>query len=120
MQAFDLLDLQEEHGRSGSAYLEFLRVSSMSAGLYVLPTGGDDPQQPHAEDEIYVVMRGKGRFLVGEEDRAVAAGTVLFVATGAVHRFHQITEDLHLIVVFAPAEDAVSSTAPVTTREVTR
>ena len=56
MLTFTLPSLAREATRaeSGRLYLEFLRVSSMSAGLYVLPAGGVDPQKPHMEDEMYL------------------------------------------------------------------
>ena len=109
MNAFEISNLQSEIERSGQRWLEFLRVPALSAGLYRLlarvgPAGGNDPQQPHTEDEIYYVIRGRARFRAGTEDRAVAPGTVLFVPGGVEHCFHSISEDLVLLVVFAPAE----------------
>ncbi|MCH9647084.1 MAG: cupin domain-containing protein [Deltaproteobacteria bacterium] len=85
-------------------YFEFLRRDSMSAGIYRLPVGATDLQSPHGQDELYYVLEGKGRFRVEGEDRPVAAGSLLFVAAHAEHRFHSITEDLALLVFFAPAE----------------
>jgi quercetin dioxygenase-like cupin family protein len=85
-------------------YNEFLRSDSLSVGLYTLPAGGTDPQQPHTEDEVYYVVRGRGSIFVGGENRPVEAGSVVFVAAGIEHRFHSITEDLHIVVFFAPAE----------------
>jgi mannose-6-phosphate isomerase-like protein (cupin superfamily) len=70
----------------------------------VLPAGARDPQEPHTEDEVYHVVGGKGRIRVGEEDRTVEAGTVVFVEAGVDHRFHSIEEDLTVLVFFAPAE----------------
>ena len=89
-------------------YAEFLRIPAMSCGVYVLKAGEEDKQGPHNEDEIYVVMRGVARMKVRpanqlEEDRAVASGDVIFVAAKDEHRFHSITEELVLLVVFAPA-----------------
>nr|MCU0494980.1 cupin domain-containing protein [Chloroflexaceae bacterium] len=52
----------------------------------------------------YVVMRGRGVIRVANEDRPVAAGSVVFVAAGVEHRFHSISEELAVLVVFAPAE----------------
>ncbi len=85
-------------------YEEFLRVPAMSAGLYVLPAGSTDPQRPHHEDEMYYVLRGRAQFKAGNEDREICAGSVLFVAAELEHRFHDITEELALLVFFAPAE----------------
>lgn len=104
MTAFELDDLAAERERAGKLYHEFLRVPAMSAGLYHLKAGGVDPQQPHHEDEAYVVMRGKGKIMVDGEDRDVQAGSVIFVPAHVEHRFHTITEDMEILVFFAPAE----------------
>lgn len=104
MQAFELAELAEQQLGSGKLYLEFLRETSLSMGLYVLPAGGTDPQKPHTEDEIYYVVSGRARIRVGEEDREVTAGSVVFVARNVEHRFHSIEEELRVLVFFAPAE----------------
>lgn len=89
-------------------YLEFLRVPDLSAGLYVLEAGASDPQQPHAEDEIYVVLRGRCGFRVGAEERDVGPGSVLFVPGRQEHRFLDIRERLEALVFFGPAEGSRS------------
>ena len=99
-----LPELQELRREADRAYLEFLRTDSLSAGLYVLPVGGVDRQSPHREDEVYVVLSGRGRFTAGAETVDVEPGDTLFVAAGVPHRFHDITEELQLAVVFAPPE----------------
>jgi mannose-6-phosphate isomerase-like protein (cupin superfamily) len=104
MDLFELTRLLERRRASGERYLEFLRVPALSAGVYVLPAGGRDPQRPHREDEVYYVAEGHGTIRVGTEDRAVEAGTVVYVPGGVEHRFHSITEDLKVLVFFAPAE----------------
>ncbi len=101
---FTLADLSATRAHSGKLYHEFLRVPSMSAGLYELAAGATDPQQPHTEDELYYVVRGKAHIRVGEEDAPVEAGSLIFVAANVEHRFHSITEDLSILVFFAPAE----------------
>ena len=73
------------------------------AGL-LLEAGATDPQSPHTEDELYVVMSGRAMVTVGEEDRPIRAGSVIFVAAGVDHRFHDIDERLVLLVMFGPAE----------------
>lgn len=89
---------------AGHNYFELIRVPAMSAGLYVLQPGEPDRQAPHREDELYYVVRGRAEIRVGEENRAVAPGSAVFVAAGVEHHFHAITEELHVLVVFAPAE----------------
>jgi quercetin dioxygenase-like cupin family protein len=97
-------EIEEQRAESGKLYREFLRVPEMSAGLYVLPAGAADPQKPHREDEIYYVIRGRARFKAGSEDREISAGSVIFVAAQVGHRFYDITEELVVLVIFAPAE----------------
>lgn len=99
-----IAEIADQRSQSGKLYHEFLRVPSMSAGLYVLAAGATDLQKPHHEDEIYYVIRGRGRFRAGDEVREITAGSVLFVAAEVEHRFHDVTEELALLVFFAPAE----------------
>jgi mannose-6-phosphate isomerase-like protein (cupin superfamily) len=99
-----LPEIEEQRVQSGKTYREFLRVPAMSAGLYLLPAGATDRQKPHREDEIYYVVRGSARFKAGSEDREVSVGSVIFVAAEVGHRFYDITEELAVLVFFAPAE----------------
>lgn len=101
---FEATALARERAASGKAYHEFFRAPTLSVGVYALPKGGTDPQSPHAEDEIYHVIRGRARFRAGESDRDVGPGSILFVRAGVEHRFHAIEEDLLVLVAFAPAE----------------
>jgi mannose-6-phosphate isomerase-like protein (cupin superfamily) len=101
---FNIADAETHRKQSGKRYAEFLRVPAMSAGIYVLPSGGTDPQSPHKEDEMYYVVRGRARMRAGSEDQPVSEGSIVFVAAGVEHRFHDITEDLVVLVYFAPAE----------------
>jgi mannose-6-phosphate isomerase-like protein (cupin superfamily) len=101
--AFEMPELLQRQARSGQPFVEFLRVASMSAEIYAIPVGGVDRQTPHAEDEVYLVVRGKAVFRAAGEDRPVQPGTVLYVRAGLEHRFHSIVEDLAVLVLFAPA-----------------
>jgi mannose-6-phosphate isomerase-like protein (cupin superfamily) len=61
---------------------------------------GTDPQQPHSQDEIYIVQTGSGYFVCGEERKAFEAGEALFVPAGVVHRFEDFSDDFAAWVVF--------------------
>jgi mannose-6-phosphate isomerase-like protein (cupin superfamily) len=104
MEAFELAQLVTQRNRSNSPYLEFIRKSSMSIGIYMLTAGATDHQQPHTEDEVYYIIQGRALIQVADENRPVEAGSVVFVAAKVEHRFHTITEDLTILVFFAPAE----------------
>ncbi len=109
MDAFELADLVARRDASDKPYLEFLSVPDLSLGLYVLAVDQPDLQPPHAEDEAYYVVSGRGRITVGDEVRDVHPGTIVFVAATVAHRFHDITEDLTLLVMFGPAEGSRAS-----------
>ena len=104
MDAFELADLVAQQKDTGKRYLEFLRVPSLSVGLYALPAGDIDPQQPHDEDEVYYVAKGRAKIMVAGEDHDIGPGSTVFIGAHVEHRFHSITEDLELIVFFAPPE----------------
>src|SRR6185295_1346269 len=104
MHIFELSELDRQRADEGKAFFEFLRVPPLSLGIYTLAAGAADPQQPHTEDEAYDIVAGRARILVGDDDRPVQPGTVVFVPPGTPHRFHEITEDLTALVIFAPAE----------------
>ena len=105
---FAVSEIDAQRALSGKLYREFLRVPAMSAGLYVLPAGATDPQRPHHEDEMYYVVRGKARFRAGEANQEISAGSVLFVAADVEHSFYDISEELALLVFFAPAEGSLA------------
>ena len=104
MDTFKLAQLISKRKENEKLYLEFLKVPDLSMGLYVLPAGGVDPQSPHTEDEVYYVVSGRAQIQVAEENSAVQAGSIVYVAKNVEHRFHSIEEELTVIVFFAPAE----------------
>ena len=104
MQAFEITDLVSRQDQVGQDYLEFLKVPNLSVGLYTLPAGGVDKQTPHTEDEIYYVLGGSATILVGDENREVSTGSLIYVPANVEHNFHSIINELRLLVVFAPAE----------------
>ena len=103
---YHLPSISAERAQAGKLYKEFLRVPLMSAGVYVLAPGAVDPQKPHQEDELYYVVRGRAKFRAGDQEQAVQAGSLIFVSGQVEHRFFDITEELEVLVVFAPCESA--------------
>jgi mannose-6-phosphate isomerase-like protein (cupin superfamily) len=111
MRIFEFQKLKDQRIDLDRSFFEFLRVPSLSMGLYHLPAGTTDPQSPHSEDEVYYLVKGRARIKVGNEDRPVEAGSIVFVEKNVEHRFHTIEEDLEVLVFFAPAEHLLSRKA---------
>jgi mannose-6-phosphate isomerase-like protein (cupin superfamily) len=108
MENFYSVDEIKKRIKGSIPFAEFLRIPSMSCGVYVLKPGQEDMQSPHNQDEIYYVVSGAAQIKVNAAnrlpaDRAISAGDVIFVAAHDEHRFHTITQELVLLVVFAPA-----------------
>ncbi len=70
-KVFDLEVLVEQKSSIGPPYLEFLRVPTLSCGLFTLKAGSTDMQHPHDEDEVYYVVSGRGRVPESTLDRVV-------------------------------------------------
>ena len=95
---------EQDQIRGSEPWVEFQRADHISTGLYVLAAGEHDEQEPHTEDEIYVCVGGRARFVTPSGECEVASGTVIFVPALEEHRFVDVAEQLSLVVVFGPAE----------------
>ncbi len=104
MDAYQLKSLIVQQKESGKPYLEFLKVPALSVGVYTLSADSEDPQSPHTEDEVYYVAQGIATIRVGAEDHPVFAGSIVYVPALVEHRFHNIIQELTVLVFFAPAE----------------
>ena len=103
MKVLNIRDLE-----TTGIYREFLRVPSLSLGLYRHEAGAKVPQEPHTEDEVYFVVSGRGSIEIDGEDHAVMSGSVVYVPSGIAHHFHDVTEPLQVLVAFAPPEGSLA------------
>jgi len=100
-KAFELTAELETLEKSNTPYREFLRVPSLSCGVYRLPVGAQDLQAPHDEDEVYFVVAGRGRLRVDGVEKRVGRGSILYVRATTEHSFFEVEEDMTLLVFFA-------------------
>jgi len=105
-EVFDIEKMVSAIGDNAVKYREFLRSPAMSCGIYRLPMGSRDMQGAHDDDEVYYVLSGRARMRVGDEDRPVSPGDLLYVRATAEHNFFEIEEDMTLLVFFANATRA--------------
>lgn len=83
----------------GGGYEVVHTSPGLEIGVYVLVAPEPDRQQPHDEDEVYVVLEGSGVLEVEDAATPLSEGMALFVPAGAEHRFTAY-ENLALLVVF--------------------
>jgi mannose-6-phosphate isomerase-like protein (cupin superfamily) len=89
-------------GAEPNDWVEHMASDALSLGTYSIPAGGLDDQSPHTEDEIYVVQSGRATLVTPSGTAEVGPGYAIFVPAGEPHKFTEVTEDLALVVVFAP------------------
>jgi len=82
----------------GKMFASVLTHGSLEVEIYA--PHGTDPQKPHTRDEAYVVIAGRGEFVLGSERRPFGPGDALFVPAGAIHRFEKFTDDFSTWVFF--------------------
>jgi TusA-related sulfurtransferase len=91
-------EAQAQLTRSGELFLGVFAHGSLAVEIY--KPVGEDLQQPHSRDEVYVVIAGTGFFLSGETRTAFTPGAMLFVPAGVVHRFEDFSDDFATWVFF--------------------
>jgi len=96
---FDVGDAQRRLAAGNGGYEIVHRSRGLEIGVYVLVAPEPDTQQPHDDDEVYVVLEGRGTLEVEGESFAVSEGQALFVPAHAEHRFTGY-ESLSVLVIF--------------------
>lgn len=106
-KVFQIDDLLPRVAGNEPCFLEYLRMPGLTSAVYRLPAGAKDMQAPHLEDEIYYVLSGKAALRVGDEEKEVGPGSILYVRATEEHSFFNITEDLTLLAFFGKADLSV-------------
>lgn len=85
------------------SFQEILRTPSLSCAIYHLPAGSKEMARAHEEDELYLVLEGRARLRVEDEDHRVEKGTLMYVRAACDHAFFDIEEDLTALAFFGVA-----------------
>ena len=99
MHAFGVADVKDRLVAAGGGYEIVHESPGLELGVYVLVAPEPDRQQPHADDEIYIVLEGSGVLDVEGTAVPVKEGDAVFVEAGAEHRFTAY-ERLSVLVIF--------------------
>jgi mannose-6-phosphate isomerase-like protein (cupin superfamily) len=117
----DPLDVEKARQRlaAGGGGYEIIHESpGLEVGVYVLVAPEPDHQNAHADDELYLVLEGRGRLTIGGEPVSLTEGQAAFVPAGAEHQFTGY-EGLSVLVIFsrqkeqAPLEERRAKPHPV-------
>ncbi|HET7758301.1 MAG TPA: cupin domain-containing protein [Gaiellaceae bacterium] len=99
MSLFDVRAVQQRLAATSGGYEIVHRSPGLEIGVYVLVAPEPDRQSPHEDDEVYVVLEGRGTLEVEEDQIPVEEGKAVFVPAGADHRFTAY-EGLSVLVIF--------------------
>lgn len=99
MHQFEVEAVKERLREAGGGYEIVHESAGLEVGVYVLVAPEPDRQQPHEDDELYIVLEGTGVLEVEGKDAPVREGTAIFVEAGADHRFTAY-EHLSVLVIF--------------------
>jgi len=100
---FHVRPVQARLAASTGGYEIVHESPGVEVGVYVLVAPEPDRQQPHEDDEIYVVLEGRGVLNVEGEEFPLTEGDAIFVPAGAPHQFTGY-EGLRVLVIFAKPE----------------
>jgi len=79
-------------------FLTLFKYGTLSVEIY--QPDKVDKQQPHEQDEIYVVISGSGTFYNDGKRVPFAPSDLLFVKAGKEHWFEDFTKDFSTWVIF--------------------
>jgi mannose-6-phosphate isomerase-like protein (cupin superfamily) len=96
---FDIEDVKQRLAAGMGGYEIVHESAGLEIGVYVLVAPEPDRQQPHEDDEVYVVLEGEGTLEIEGTPVELREGHAIFVPAGAEHRFVGY-EHLAVLVVF--------------------
>jgi mannose-6-phosphate isomerase-like protein (cupin superfamily) len=99
VHAFEVAAVKERLREAGGGYEVVHESAGLELGVYALVAPEPDRQQPHEDDEVYIVLEGSGLLEVENEQIPVKEGSAVFVEAGADHRFSAY-EHLSVLVIF--------------------
>ncbi|TVQ90322.1 MAG: cupin domain-containing protein [Chromatiaceae bacterium] len=97
---FQLPELMSKVARGEVRFQEILRTPSLSCSIYHIPAGSREMQSAHEEDELYLVLEGRARLRVEDDEHLVETGTLMYVQNACDHAFFDIEEDLTVLAFF--------------------
>ena len=99
-QVFQLSDLIKDVEKGKLSMSEFLRTPSLSCSIYHVPAGSDEMSKAHEEDELYLILEGKGQLRIEDTVHSVQQGTLMYVHAACDHSYFDVEESITALVFF--------------------
>ena len=93
-----LWEIETEKYPDGEPFVEAIRSGTMSAEIYA--PRGEDLQEPHEQDELYIIIQGQAALLMGDDEIRCGGGDLLLVPAFTKHRFVDMTNDFMCWAIF--------------------
>lgn len=105
---------EESPGRQRSGLVSHILLqrgdlpeAGLTATWVEVASGSRQRLHDYPSGQIYVITAGRGRMLVGEEEREVSAADLAYIPSGAAHGIENVSEEVLTYVSAAtPALDA--------------
>ena len=97
---FDVEQYLEKIKNGNNYFHTFINRDTLAAGVLVLQPDQEDTQEPHANDELYLVLSGNGFLKINDTDYPLSKNKVYFVGKNLKHHFHSNTKELVVLYFF--------------------
>lgn len=94
----DAIARQLQDSAQGQLFSQLFAHGSLTVEIYA-PQEKDN-QQPHTQDELYVIISGSGTFVHAAQERSFRPGDLIFVPAGDVHYFKNFSDNFRTWVIF--------------------
>ncbi len=97
----DVRKLLSKMDLDNSDFLNFFDLQHIQVGILRLKPGEKDTQEPHASDEIYLVLEGDGFIEIGKKAYILKKDLFVYVPARVNHRFYGNTREILVVYFFS-------------------
>ncbi len=101
---FDVDEYIEKIKNGNEYFHTFINRTNLAVGVLVLQPGEEDTQEPHENDEVYLILKGDGFLKIKDKDYPISKNKIYFVAKNIKHYFHQNSKELVVLYFFGGSD----------------
>ena len=101
---FDVDEYIEKIKNGNEYFHTFINRTNLAVGVLVLQPGEEDTQEPHENDEVYLILKGNGFLKIKDKDYPISKNKIYFVAKNIEHYFHQNSKELVVLYFFGGSD----------------